>query len=802
MSLDGVRVLELGGGVSAAYATKLLADWGAEVVKVEDPAGDRARRMGPFPAGTPHPETSGLFLYLNTNKRGVSIDPVHDRPRLERLISWAEILIHNHSPREAIALGLVGEQLRVINPRLVSCSITPFGLTGRHRDYEACELTLAHAGGWATLSPGASKRPELPPLKAAGPQAELQGGLAAATASLAAYFRAQADGVGEQIDLSIQEFVASFLEQSFVHFTYAGRVASRLGKRILYPWGLYPCRDGLIFLVVVEQDQWLRLVELMGNPEWASWEVFDNPFARGENSDVLETYLKEWFTQQNVMDLFHKGQERRICFAPVFTLADLEKQEHLESRKFFVPVSHPVAGTISHPGAPYRLSEPWWSIRRPAPKLGEHDSEVLDQQGSDRAAPKALATAGDAVKRGRPLEGVRVADFSWAWAGPFCGMHLAHLGAEVIKIESTARPDLGRRVPIYPKGVEPGLNRSGYFNQWNQGKKSIFLNLAVGGATDLAKQLIGKCDVVLENYATGVMERLGLGYEELRKVKPDVIMASISGYGHTGPYRHYMGYGPAIVPLSGLTSVNGYPGGEPEEVGISYGDPNGGINAAVAVCAALVAKRRTGKGVHIDLSLWESMTVLNAEAWMGYAMNGIAPAPIGNRDPWMAPHGCFRCLGEDDWVSIACRSDEEWKELCLSIDRADWIADPRFRTASDRKANEDALDEMIGNWTRGRDKWEVTRLLQARCVPAFPSMTTKDLALDPHLEERGFFARLEHPEVGVQTHAGIPWRLGNSPNGVASPAPCMGQHTDEILRDIVGLSDDEVQSLKARGILS
>jgi benzylsuccinate CoA-transferase BbsF subunit len=477
-------------------------------------------------------------------------------------------------------------------------------------------------------------------------------------------------------------------------------------------------------------------------------------------------------------------------------MPDLPDEAQLRERKFFVDVTHPKAGTLKYLGAPYRLAEEWWEIRRPAPLLGEHTREVLNETS---APPKPTPTGGS--RRSRPLEGVRVADFSWAWAGPFCAMHLAHLGAEVIRVESHGRLDLGRRLPIFPSDMEPGPNRSGYFNQWNQGKKSILLNLRESRALAVARDLIAKCDVVVENFATGVMERLGLGYEELQKIRPDIILASISGYGHTGPQRHYMGYGPAIVPVSGLSSLTGYAGSPPQEVGISYGDPNGGINAAVAITAALVARRRSGRGQHIDVSLWEAVTALLPEGWMEQAMNGSPPARAGNRDAWMSPHDCFRARGEDEWVTIACGTEDEWRALARAIGRPDLATDRRFATAADRKRNEDALGEILTEWTSTRDKWDVTHALQEVGVAAFPSMSSKDLAEDRHLNERGFFARLPHEEVGTRTHAGIPWKLSDSENGVKAPAPILGRDTKEVLRELLGYSEDHIARLEGERIL-
>ena len=801
--LEGVKVLELGHMVSAAYATKLMADLGAEVVKVEEPGGDAARQRGPFPGGEVDAEKSGLFLALNTNKRGVTLDLHHDRQDdLARLVAWADIVVHNYPPTQMAALGIDYARFRAINPRVVMCSLTPFGLTGPYKDYHAYELTMVHGGGWAWLSPGGSDRADLPPLKPAGQQADFQGGLAAATATLAAYYRATQTGHGEHIDLSVQAYVASFLEHHFLTYSFMDRVNSRLGRRLQDPWGMFACQDGLIFAAVAEEDQWHRLLELMGNPEWGSSKLFRNSTQRAKNQDVLKPHLQAWFAQWRVADLFRAAQERRICFAPVLDMAQMAAQEQLQSRNFFVDVTHPRAGTLTHLGAPYQLREPWWQIRRPAPLLGEHNAEVLSSQFLVASSQhSALSTQHSVLNPPLPLAGIRVADFSWVWAGPFCSMHLAHLGAEVIKVESQAHLDLTRRLPIHPSGVEPGPDSCPLFTQWAQGKKSLLLNPTTPEGLAIAKDLICQSDIVLDNFANGVMERMGLGYDELKKIKPDIIMASICGYGHTGPQRNYMAYGPAIPPLTGLSSLTGYVDGPPSEVGISYGDPNAGINAAVAICAALVARQRTGHGQYIDVSLWEAVATLVPEGWMDYAMNRTQPPRRGNRDAQMAPHNCFRCASDDEWVTIACGNDDEWQALCRVIGQPQLAHDERFATARARKANEDELERVLTAWTEPRDKWEVTRLLQAVGVAAFPTMNTKDLADDPHLAARGFFERLAHPKLGTRAQTGIPWRLTNAPDGVRTPAPLLGQDTNQILREVLGYSDETIAKLTDAQVL-
>lgn len=380
-------------------------------------------------------------------------------------------------------------------------------------------------------------------------------------------------------------------------------------------------------------------------------------------------------------------------------------------------------------------------------------------------------------------------------------MHLAHLGADVIKLESLTRLDAGRRLPVVPRGEKWGPDRSGYFNQWNQGKRSCALNLGTAEGVRIAKELIARSDVVIENFSTGVLERLGLGYDVLRELRADIILASISGFGHSGPLRSYMAYGPAVAPLTGLSSLTGYAGDVPRELGISYGDPNAGINAAVAIAAALLARDRTGTGQHIDLSLWEPMAALVAEGWMEFAMNGSQPERIGNRHPQMAPHGCFACAGEESWLTLACGSDAEWHCLCAVMGRPELARDPRFAELAARKRNEDELERLIAAWTRERDRWDMTRELQAAGVAAFPSLSSRDLVEDPHLAQRGFFERLPHAEVGARTHAGIPWRLSEAPNGVRSPAPRLGADTAAVLQERLGYTQDRVAALHEAKVL-
>jgi crotonobetainyl-CoA:carnitine CoA-transferase CaiB-like acyl-CoA transferase len=370
----------------------------------------------------------------------------------------------------------------------------------------------------------------------------------------------------------------------------------------------------------------------------------------------------------------------------------------------------------------------------------------------------------------------------------------------VIRIETASRPCITRLILPWPEG-KPGVNRSGYFNQYNQNKRSLSLNLKTPEALDIAKQLVAKSDIVAENFAGGVMERMGLGYDVLKHIKPDIIMISLSGYGSTGPEREHISYGPAQVPMSGLSSLTGYKGWPPMHVGISYGDPNGGLHGAFAILSALMYRARTGKGQYIDLSQWETSTALVAEGLLDYSMNGTQPERDGNRDPYMAPHGVFRSLGQDRWLSLAIRNEEEWQRLCTVIGRPELASDARFVTLTNRKEHEDALEAIITEWTQTRSPEEAAAQLQAVGIPSAPVMNAKDLATDPHLNSRSIFVYNEHPEVGVKQHIGVPWRLSKTPLPVRA-APTLGQDTDYVLREVLGYNEADIAQLRERQVLT
>jgi benzylsuccinate CoA-transferase BbsF subunit len=347
-----------------------------------------------------------------------------------------------------------------------------------------------------------------------------------------------------------------------------------------------------------------------------------------------------------------------------------------------------------------------------------------------------------------------------------------------------------------------GINRNAYFNTVGQGKRSIAINLGHPDGLALIQRIAAHSDVVMSNFATGVMDRLGLSAAALQRQRPELIVAAISAFGQTGPYRDYTGYGPLMPPIGGLCAETGYgEDGLPQNVRIAYADPNAGVYAAVAVLAALHARRPGVPGQVIDVSLWEPLIATAFEGWMNHVMGGAPHRPDGNHDVRHAPYNTYRCAGDDAWVAVAVTSDAQWQSLCAAMEQPDLAQDGRYAARAGRKAHEAALDAALTAWCAPRERWDVTTVLQAAGVPAYPCMNFRDVAENPHLQAREFFSRHAHPEVGTLPHAGLAWKLQRRPNGIPAPAPLLGQHTDEVLRNLLGCSEEEIAEYRKTGAI-
>ncbi|MDO8532348.1 MAG: CoA transferase [Dehalococcoidia bacterium] len=393
-----------------------------------------------------------------------------------------------------------------------------------------------------------------------------------------------------------------------------------------------------------------------------------------------------------------------------------------------------------------------------------------------------------------PLAEIRVADFSWLAAGPLATRFLATMGAEVVRVESRKRVDQLRQIGPYPDGIH-GINRSPHFNLLNYSKLSMTLDLSTPRGADMARRLVMVSDVVVENFAAGVLERLGLGWEDVRRSRPDIVYLSSSGLGRAGPAKHYVAYGMTLHAFSGVTHATGYAGQPPRPLSGTWADPVTAVTMAYAILAALHHRRRTGQGQYIDLAMSDAMLAITPEQVIKCSLTGRVPERSGNFEEIAVPHNTYRCRGDDSWVAIAVRDEAEWHVFCRATGHREWAADSRFADAYARRCNEAEMDRAITAWTREHTARDVTERLQKVGVAAFPCLTAMDVIQDPQLRARDFFVTVNHPEVGERPVLGHPWRMSSMKTPNYEPAPLLGQHSAYVLRDVLGLPTDEAQRL-------
>jgi benzylsuccinate CoA-transferase BbsF subunit len=409
-----------------------------------------------------------------------------------------------------------------------------------------------------------------------------------------------------------------------------------------------------------------------------------------------------------------------------------------------------------------------------------------------------------------PLKNYRVLDLSRIWAGPYCTKIFADMGAEIIKMESLSVYDShrgpvspARGIAAYPDG-EPGeepWNRNGWFNCLHMSKYGVTLELTEAEGRRVFEQLVSISDVLIENFRQGSLERLGYTYEELRKHRPDLIYVSMPAFGNTGPWKGYLGYGIGQEQLSGMAHMTGYRGDGPMKSGINHGDPITGSHAAGVLMAALRHRRRTGKGMYIDVSQQESSVALMGPEVLAYQMTGQEPERRGNRSGWYAPANSYPCAGEDRWVTIAATNQEQWQSLAQAMDSPGLADDPRFATLDNRRDNHDELDQIISEWTMGQEAYAVTQILQGAGVPASPVLRGPDLLADAHFKDRGTFVTVDHPQVGPKQYPGIPWKMSATPGKVRWPSPTLGQHNRDVYGELLGLTGPEIDHLEQTGVI-
>ncbi len=818
-ALDGIRVLDLA-GEAGMYCTKLLADLGADVILMEPPDGAAARRIGPFYGDESNSNKSLYFWNLNTNKRSVTRDlgSADGQESFRRLAATADVVVECFQPGYLDSLSLGYDDLSQIRPDIIVTSITGFGQSGPHSQYKTADMVGQAMSGMMHLD----GFPDDPPNMLYGEQAYHCASTQAAVGTLIALFHRERTGEGQHVDVAIQEANLLNQETAMPYWDLRRELRTRTGDNHPLPGvGTYECADGHVLLRVGLPGfgaPWPALLDWIreDSPGGAGAELeslfeglnsrmaldvyFRTDAESGERLRerfvAMEAVLTAFLKRHTKQYLYEEGQRRGLLIGPVNTPKDIVESPQLEHQGWLTEVEHPeLSATIRYSGPPYRFSETPWRIDRRAPLIGEH-TDVIAKAPAATEGARILRFTQNNGNHNQPLAGIRVADFSWYAAGPIASMILAQHGAEVVKVESEAKPDGLRVLHPMPKD-RSGLNLSGYFNNFNANKLSLALNMAHPQARETALRLIGECDVVIENFSPGVFDKWGLGYEALTKVRPDIIYVRAPMQGSDGPHRDFAGYGAFITALAGLSHLTGFPDRPPVGAGTNYSDfvVNPG-HIAVAIMAALHYRDRTGRGQMIEVAQVESAAAVIGAAILDYTANGRAGERAGNRVAHAAPHGAYRCAGEDRWCAIAVTSDAEWEAFCQATGHTEWRDDPRFATLAARKANEDELDCLVEGWTKTRSAEEAMATLQAAGVPAGVVQNARDLLeVDTHLRERGHYAYLDHPEAGRTAYDGPPFRLSKTPGLVHSPAPCLGQHTEYVCREIIGLSDKEISRL-------
>jgi crotonobetainyl-CoA:carnitine CoA-transferase CaiB-like acyl-CoA transferase len=765
------------------FAGRLLVGLGYEVVLVEPPSGDPARA-----------ELEGLaFAHWHAGKRSVVVDvtTAAGKERLRRLIADADVLLDSSE-------GAAPTEFVAANPRLVHVRVSPFGSSGPHRGWQATDLVIAATGGMLSQV----GRPDEPPLSLPQSQAEQLGGVNGALAALLGLRARERTGAGQYVDVSAQECVAASLEAGALVYLHEDRVAPRPGDtHPLVPHRLFRAADGYLAGGLGGSPRmWQPLVEWMtesaaqGDLDDPSW---GEPSTRMQGQEHVFDVIQRFAASHPKSSFAEEAQKRRLPWAAVDRPDDMAVNPQLAARGFFVDVEwaggrHQDLGLPFPPaaGAPEVLA---------VPALGADD----DLPGV-RSSPRPAATGGSHRDRGA-LEGMRIVDLTWVLAGPYATRTLADHGAEVIKIESASRPDPTRFAPFMHLSRDDDLDpdTSGYFNNVNRNKRSVTLNLRDPRGLDVLRQLISTCDVVIENFSAGVMSRMGLGYQDLCRLRSDIIYVSMSGMGHTGPWRDWVCYADTVSAAAGLTGLTGWNSSDVVGVIYGHGDILAGHHAALAVLDALQHRDATGEGRHVDLSQMEAVAAHMGTSLLEWTATGRCVEPLGNAHPEWAPHGVYPCLGVDRWCAIAVRTDAEWRALAELVGGPQLAADRRFGTAAQRRRAGAELDAVVSAWTSKLPAALVAERLQQRGVPAGPVQDGRDLVEnDGHLRDRGFYVDVEHPVAGRFLHEGVPVRLADTPGGVRTPAPLLGGDTDRVLIDELGYTEQRIHDLRAEGVLS
>jgi crotonobetainyl-CoA:carnitine CoA-transferase CaiB-like acyl-CoA transferase len=809
-ALSDLRVLELSSDVAAEYCGKLLADFGARIIKVEPPGtGSQTRMIGPSAAGGEPLESSGLFAYLNTNKQSVVLDPASTAglKALRDLIRSVDVVIDDHPKGWLEDLGIAPATCSSQHPALIVCSITPFGYEAPPALHTARSVNVLHSS-WGYHSP-CHADPAKPPLTGAGRfLPDYESGLSAALAVAAGLYWRESSGRGQFIDVSQQASMASLVDYVLGQMVAGTMEVST--RREAYDLGgpatFFQCRDGYAYLWMSEPGHWNGMWTLMGEPAWMREypERWLELHLTKERIDRCRAEIARWMKNQDKSEVASRAQKLGVPLVPVNTVEDVFRSSQMQFRNFFTQIEHPTLGKLHYPTVPYRLGATPARIDSPAPLLGQHTDQVLREvpqsiaareiaQPSETPASDAHFTLrGETARRSGPLQGVRVLEVTKIWAGPYTGKLLAFLGAEVIRVESYDSLDATRAFGNKDINDAPG------FQAINPGKYSVQLSMKSPEGKRLVQELAKVSDIFIENLRPGAAQRMGLGYETLRAIKPDIIAVSMSMHGNQGPLSYQTGYAPCFSALAGICQMAGYEGGPPVLLNQRYGDSSYGTAAAYAAIVALYHRRRTGQGQFVDVSAVESLAAMLGDCFMDYFVTGHVPERQGARHSELAPHGLYPCADEE-WISIAVRSDEEWRALCEAMEQPALAA--RYADARARRLNVRELDDTLAAWTRTRSARQLASELQRRGVAAFKSLNSIDLVSDETLWQREFYRYVTDRTQRPIPIVGAPWRMSATPPSIGRAAPNLGEQNDYVLGELLGLSAEQRQRLVAEKVV-
>lgn len=793
--LSHLRVIEIGSSAATSYCARLFADFGADVQKVESPAGDPLRRSAPLTPG----DQSAWFAFLNFNKSSIVIDSAEPGAitRLTALIEDCDILIDGRDVDPADCPSSDITAIRCRRPGLIYLQASWFGRDGPYAGFAATDSTVRALAGLIKLVGPAEGPPLHGPDFQTGILAGLWGFVAAASSALA---RMQG-GAGRSWSLNILESNLALSEYLMSEAFARGDVMRRIGVNRfwpIFPAGIYETKKGWLGVTTITPVQWqafcdmLDLAELRDDPALVLGED------RLRQMEPIERQFMPRLKTRTAQEWFAEGLKRKIPIVPVPEISDLVQEAKKKLHGVVVPVllGHEEGLTA---GSTQRLTltPPRRGGRVPAP--GEQQPFAgVRTQGSFTSPGSSVRVDVD----GLPLYGVRVIDFTMGWAGPLCTRTLADLGADVIKIEAIQYPDWWRGVDRRPAYVDSQMyEKTLRFCIMNRNKRGITLDLTRPEGLALAKRLLARADVVVNNFSVDVLPKLGLGYDMLKTLNPRLVMMSMSAFGADSVNRDCRAYGSTLEQGSGLTSVIGNPDGPPVMSHGAFGDPVGGLNGCAAVLVALIHARSTGQGQFIDLAQIECMTPFSAPWITVNSIAGVSPPRYGNRHPQFVPHGCFQCEGPDNWIMVAATDEAMWHRLAILIGRPDWAAGASLTCAEARRGIEDVIERAIEAWTLTRDADQAMSELQAVSVAAGVARLPIDLLKDRHLQSRAFLQEVERAFIGSHPQPSMPIREGAGPYAIRTPAPTLGQHNNEILSGFLELSDTAIANLVREGII-